>query len=100
VIWSERALCFHRHAYDCIDPFLERQRRAGRWARLALRLHPGMAWKLVVEPLLVGTVKGASFGLRRIVGRARRREELWDLQCRAAYLRGLVKGQAPSPTDH
>lgn len=92
VEWSERALCHHRHAYESIEPFLERQGRAGRWARRAIRLHPTMAGRLALQPLTVGAVKAASFAVRRMSGRARRREELWDLQCRAAYLRGLLRG--------
>jgi len=91
VVWSERAVCYHRHSYDSIEPFLDRQKLAGSWARLAIRLHPAMVGKLVIEPVLFGAVRSAAFVARRLVGRARRREELWDLQCRAAYVRGLVR---------
>jgi len=87
-LWCERARCHHRHHYDTIEPFLVRQRRAGRWARLAIRKHPGMAFKIVLEPLLAMPWKAAKSATRRLVGRGRQTDR-WDLQCRAAFFRGL-----------
>ncbi len=87
-IWSDRALCLHRHLWGEIEPFVDRQRRAGRWARLAVRLHPVMAFKLVGEPALALPVKALPALTRRLVGRARPTDG-WDLKCRVAYLRGI-----------
>ena len=87
-LWSERARCHHRHHYDTIEPFLERQRRAGRWTRLALRKNPGMAYKLVVQPLIATPWKVTKTVAAKLVGRDRQ-EDRWDLRCRAAYFRGL-----------
>ena len=87
-VWSDRAVCHHRHRYDAIGPFLERQRRAGRWARLAVRTHPGMALKLIFEPSLATPWRAVRAGGRALIGR-NRREDAWDLRCRWAYLRGL-----------
>ena len=86
--WSEHALCHHRHHYDRIEPFVERQERTGRWARVAVASNPGMAAKLVVEPLAAFLWKTLKVGRWRLVGRGRDRDE-WDLKCRRAYLRGL-----------
>jgi glycosyltransferase involved in cell wall biosynthesis len=88
-IWSGRAVCHHRHEYDSIEPFLERQRRAGAWARLAVRTHPGMARKLVVEPLVMVPRCVVRIVVRGLVRRTRTRD-LWDLRCRWAYARGLM----------
>lgn len=89
--WSERAVCHHRHRYDVIEPFLERQRRSGRWARLAVRTHPGMWPKLRLQPLLMQQWKRIAAGFWRIKGRGRQRDE-WDLACRGAYLEGYRRG--------
>ena len=88
-IYWETAICRHRHAYGSIEPFLERQRRAGREARRAVGLHPGMAREMVLEPLAVGLLFAARYGVRRLSG-AKPETDLWDLKCRFAYLRGLV----------
>lgn len=90
-LWSEHALCHHHHHYETIEPFIERQERAGRWARLAVATNRGMATKLVAEPLLAFTLKTIKVGRWRLVGRGRDRDE-WDLRCRKAYLRGLLTG--------
>jgi GT2 family glycosyltransferase len=92
VEFSPAAGCRHRHRYEGLGPLLLRQRRAGRWARTAIRLHPRLAWRLALQPLIVGLGLAARTGL---VGRdrPRRREQLWDLRCRRAYLAGLL---APS----
>lgn len=87
-LWCERARCRHRHHYDTIGPFLDRQRRAGRWARLAIRKHSGMAFKLVAEPLLAMPWKAGKTAARALVGRGRKTDR-WDLQCRAAFFRGF-----------
>jgi len=87
-VWSELARCYHYHRYDTIEPFLDRQRRAGRWARLAVRTNPGMAYKVIVEPLMTMPWKATKSAARRLVGRGRQTDR-WDLQCRAAFLRGL-----------
>jgi len=88
-VWSELARCYHYHRYDTIEPFLDRQRRAGKWARLAVRTNPGMVFKVVLEPLMTMPWKATKAGARALVGRGRQ-EDRWDLQCRAAFLRGLL----------
>ena len=85
VIFSERALCRHRHRYDDIEPFLDRQRRAGRWARLAVSLHPSLRGKLVIQPIAFAAVSALRFALRR------RQEDRWDLQWRIAFARGYFE---------
>lgn len=88
VVWSEHALCYHRHRYDTIEPFIERQRRAGRWARLAVRKNPGMVFKALVEPAVTTPWKILTSQARSLAGRGAQ-EDLWDLQCRKAYLKGF-----------
>jgi glycosyltransferase involved in cell wall biosynthesis len=91
-VWSETALCHHRHHYDSIEPFLARQRRAGRWARLAVRLHPSLARKLVAEPVAAIPRQAYRVGVGKLRGRARP-EDLWDLRSRKAFLRGFLFGR-------
>lgn len=86
VVWSERARCLHRHRYDAIEPFLVRQRRAGRWARLAAASHPTMLPRLVIQPIAFAAVSALRLGVRR------RTRDLWDLQCRLAFARGFLFG--------
>jgi len=81
--FSTSALCWHDHAYDSIEPFLEKQRLAGRAARRAVGLHPALAWKALGHPLLVYAAK-----LLRIASRAQP-ERSWELRCLAAYLAGV-----------
>lgn len=90
-VWSDRALCHHRHRYDDVGPFLDRQRRAGRWARLAVRKNPGMVFKVVAQPLLTTPWQFARAGVRQVAGRDRQVDR-WDLQCRAAFFRGFFFG--------
>jgi glycosyltransferase involved in cell wall biosynthesis len=85
-IWSESARCRHRHRYDAIEPFLDRQRRAGRWARLAVAEHPGMLPRLVLQPIAFSAVSALRAAARR------RRRDRWDLQCRLAFARGFFFG--------
>ncbi len=87
-VWSELARCYHYHRYDTIEPFLARQRRAGRWARIAVRTNPGMVFKVVIEPMLTTPWKVVTAGTRKLTGRGRQ-EDRWDLRCRLAFLRGL-----------
>ena len=55
-ICSAGARCLHRHRYDTIEPVLDRQRRAGRWARLAVATHPAMLPRLVLQPIAFSAV--------------------------------------------
>jgi GT2 family glycosyltransferase len=91
VLFSATARCLHRHLYTSMLPFLARQRRAGRSARRAVRLHPAMLWRLVVLPAVVGAMRLPSAAMARASGRWTR-EQAWDLRCRAAFLRGFVLG--------
>ena len=90
-LWSDRALCHHQHRYDAAEPFLDRQRRAGRWARLAVRKNPGMAFKVVVKPLFMTPWHVVRTGVRNLTGRSIQVDR-WDLQCRAAFFRGFFFG--------
>jgi hypothetical protein len=89
VIYWSPARCLHRHHYETIEPFLRRQRLAGRAACLGVRRHPRMAWRIVVLPALVGLLRGARYAWRRAIGLASR-PEYWDLQSRAAFIRGFI----------
>ncbi|MEM6797516.1 MAG: glycosyltransferase [Acidobacteriota bacterium] len=83
-IFRGSALCFHHHLYDRLEPFLERQRRAGSSARYAVRRHPRLLWPLVLQPTLFGAVVKA----RAWAGRGRPHDR-WDLACRRAFWRGF-----------
>jgi glycosyltransferase involved in cell wall biosynthesis len=96
IIYWETAVCRHRHHYGSIDPVLDRQRRAGRAARHAVRLHPAMARDTILWPLAVGGLFAMRYGMRRLRGRAAD-EDLWDLQCRAAFLAGLLERPRSRP---
>jgi len=85
-VYSAGAVCWHRHHYDRIEPFLDRQRRAGRWARLAIAAHPELRWRLVLQPVAFAVVSAARLALRW------RRRDLWDLQWRLARARGYLAG--------
>jgi GT2 family glycosyltransferase len=88
-IYWESAVCDHRHHYATIDPFLARQRKAGRGARLAARRHAGLVFETIVKPVLTGSLFALRYGLRRLSGRGNE-AELWDLQARAAFLSGVL----------
>jgi glycosyltransferase involved in cell wall biosynthesis len=88
-IFCETAVCDHRHLYERIETFLARQRTAGLGARRAARLHPGLAVETILQPLAVGLLHAARYGLRRLRGNASD-EDRWDLLCRAAFLKGLL----------
>jgi GT2 family glycosyltransferase len=88
-IYWETAVCDHRHHYESIDPFLARQRKAGRGARIAARRHAGMAFETIVKPLGLGTLLAVRYGVKRLAGAAGQAER-WDLQTRAAFLAGLL----------
>jgi len=90
-VWSEHALCHHQHHYESIEPFIERQQRAGKWARLAVASNRGMAFRLVIKPMMTYVLKTLKVGRWRLVGRGRDRDD-WDLRCQKAYLRGLLTG--------
>jgi glycosyltransferase involved in cell wall biosynthesis len=87
-IYWENAVCAHRHHYERIETFLTRQRAAGLGARRAVRLHPGLAAKTILQPFAVGVLHGARYGLRLLSGNARD-EDRWDLLCRGAFFQGL-----------
>jgi glycosyltransferase involved in cell wall biosynthesis len=90
-VWSERAVAWHRHRYDALEPFLDRQRVVGGLARSTVKIHPAMAWRVILLPLLVAAVKAGRAGASRLLGRGTV-EQTWDLRCRGAYLRGLLVG--------
>jgi glycosyltransferase involved in cell wall biosynthesis len=89
VVYSATAVCWHDHPYDSLDPFLAKQRQAGRAARLAMRRHPALAGRVLVHPVAFGLAVAGRLGLGRLAGRARR-EDAWDLRVRLAFLRGLL----------
>jgi glycosyltransferase involved in cell wall biosynthesis len=88
-IYWEKALCLHRHRYSSIGDYLDRQFIAGRAARRAIRLHPGMALRTLLTPLAVGVAHACRYGIDRMTGHAKA-EGRWDLQCRLAFLKGFV----------
>jgi len=90
-VWSERALCHHHHRYESIEPFLDRQRRAGHWARVAVRKHLGMLPTLWMQPVLMQRWKKTTAWFWRLKGRGRLRDQ-WDIACRQSYLEGYREG--------
>lgn len=91
-VYAPAALCWHRHHYEELEPFLARRRRAGRAARHALRRHPAMAGRIVLHPFVFGVYLWLRHGLRRVTGRGRRTDG-WELRCRWAFFRGLLGGR-------
>jgi len=91
VILARRARCLHRHLYREIEPFYQRQRRAGHAARRALLRHPAMAWQVAVLPAVVLLRRLPGAALDRVRGRLAP-EQWWDLRCRVEMLRGLLLG--------
>lgn len=84
LVFCRAALCWHHHLYTELAPFLARQERAGRAARLAVRRHRALAWPLLIEPWLYTRLIRA----RRRLGRRKPADD-WDLACREAYFRGF-----------
>ena len=87
-IFSRGAVCWHHHAYHRLEPFLARQERAGRSARLAVAKHRRLYWPLYLEPRLFTALLRA----RRSCGRLQPSDD-WDLACREAYFRGYRDGR-------
>ncbi len=87
VIYHPAAVCWHHHRYASLEPFLARQEGAGRAARRAVGLHPGMLPAVVVQPLLYGLL----VALRHRFGRRPHHHDTWDLACRRAFWRGFVR---------
>ncbi len=99
VLYSSSAVCWHTHVYETLDPFLARQRRAGRAARYAVRRHPALFLPVVAQPLAVGAVFALRHAALKMSGRAPDRSS-WDLRVRWAFLQGLLSrasGEVPSP---
>ncbi|MEL7061740.1 MAG: glycosyltransferase family 2 protein [Acidobacteriota bacterium] len=84
-VWSETAVAWHHHPYPTLEPFLERQRRAGGSAVSVLRRHPRLFAPLLAQP----TAFGAVVWLRRLLGRGKPTDD-WDLACRAAFAQGAA----------
>ena len=93
ILYWESAVCRHRHLYESIEPFLSRQGRAGSAARHAVRKHPGMTGRTVIQPLLAGVLVAGRYAIRRLAGK-RPEADLWDLKARAAFFRGFF-GRGP-----
>lgn len=87
------AVCWHSHAYATIEPFLERQKRAGRAARYAVGLHAALAWWVLLRPLALEVVRTAGVG-----GPAPPARD-WDRRCRRAYLQGFFAAPAQPPAS-
>ncbi len=94
VTFDSSALCLHRHRYEDVEQFLVRQRRAGWWTRYALRKHPRMSHKLLFRPLVATAVLAVCAAWRGVSGSGRRKD-LWMLQCRWQFARGLVSSRQP-----
>jgi len=89
VVWAEPAVCRHHHRYESIEPFLARQRRAGRAARYAVTKDPSLAWRAFVQPVVAGAVSAARSAVARLSGQLEP-ERTWDLACRRAFLAGFL----------
>jgi GT2 family glycosyltransferase len=83
-VFSQSARCLHRHWYDRIEPFLDRQRRAGRWARMSVADHPGMLPRVILQPMAFSIVAALRLAARG------RQQDRWDMRCRIAFARGFV----------
>lgn len=84
--YAAGAVALHDHPYAELAPFLERQRRAGRSARSAVRRHPALVWWAFLRPLAVHLVKS-------LRGESRGEPERgWDSAARRAYLAGFLAG--------
>ncbi len=94
-IYTRRATCLHHHHYATLEPFLDRQRRAGRAARHAIALHTSLFWPLIGQPMLFGSWVLARNLLRTALWQ-KRQEDTWDLRCRRALLRGYLEAGASS----
>jgi glycosyltransferase involved in cell wall biosynthesis len=90
-IFRRSAVCYHDHSYETIEPFLRRQRVAGRSARLAVRKHPRIFAQTVLQPAVIGVAIAARHAAR-ILLRRRRQNDAWDLRTRFAFLRGFLEG--------
>jgi GT2 family glycosyltransferase len=89
-IYWQTAVCDHRHHYASIGPFLARQRKAGRGARLAARRHAGLIFETIVKPAATGSLFALRYGFRRLIGGGTE-TDWWDLQARAAFLAGVIE---------
>jgi GT2 family glycosyltransferase len=87
IVFCRDAVCWHHHHYAELAPFLARQERAGRAARLAAQKHRGLWWPLFLEPRLYTLL----LSWRRRLGRRKATDE-WDLASRRAYFRGFGEG--------
>ena len=94
MVFCREAICWHHHLYRELAPFLDRQQRAGRAARLAVARHRQLRWPLYWEPLLYGLW----VRLRGLGGRARPTDG-WDLACREAYRQGYRQGSTLITAD-
>lgn len=92
VSWSEAARCWHHHRYDDLTAFLDRQVRAGRAARYAVRRHPALWWRTMAQPTVVGGGIQLVHWLARSVTGQPTVTQRWDLACRRAFLRGVLRG--------
>ncbi len=91
-IYARRALCWHHHHYAALDPFLARQRRAGRAARYAVARQPPLLWRVVLQPLAMSGWMLGRHAARRVLGR-RRDEDVWDLASRRAFFHGFFSSR-------
>ncbi|MEO7793522.1 MAG: glycosyltransferase [Thermoanaerobaculia bacterium] len=87
--YAADAICLHSHTYATIEPFLERQQRAGRAARYAVGRHTALAWWVIIRPLALEIARTAGLGAPAPPARE------WDRLCRRAYLQGFFA--TPSP---
>ncbi len=90
-IYAPDAGAWHHHSYPDLVPFLARQARAGRAARHAVRRHPRLLWRVVLQPSAVGLWIALRHSLRWL-RRCPRQQDVWDLACRWAFLKGWLQG--------
>jgi glycosyltransferase involved in cell wall biosynthesis len=95
VVFSDNARCLHRHRYDEFEDVLRRQQRAGRWARRAVRLQPGLLYPVVLRPIVLAPLI-ALRGALKTRSENDRSEWRWELRCRLAFASGFLFGR---PSD-
>lgn len=88
VRFRPEAVCRHHHSYQRIEPFLDRQVRAGTWSRKVIRKHPPVIVELVLIPLAVTVVRSLKLFVRWF-NEADRKRLSWDVAVRKAFFRGL-----------
>jgi len=81
------AVVLHDHRYTGPADFRGRARAYASAARYVARKHPALAWRFLVRPTAAAAARFGSLALPFCW----RRETLWDLDFRLAYVRALFR---------